>query len=649
MMGLLIWQLQENVNQMSRIKIDLERDDNITPFGIATIQDRYLIENETSPQHAFARASKYVSTYHGKVDWDMAQRMYEYASKQWFGFSSPILSNAGTKKGLPISCFLNYVPDSREGLSEHYNENIWLASNGGGIGGYWGAVRSDGTATTHGSKSTGSIPFIKVVDSQMLAFNQGTTRRGSYAGYMDISHPEIEEFLFMRKSSGGDANRKCLNLHHGINITDKFMDAVSKNIDWDLIDPHSNEVIKSLNARNLWRMILETRHETGEPYLHFIDTSNRYLPDKQKKLGLKVNQSNLCSEITLATAEDRTAVCCLSSVNLAKYDKWSSSPTFIPDMVRMLDNVLEHFILAVYDFSFDMEGNIKDIVIKESMTGFERAGYSAFRERSIGLGAMGFHTYLQKLNIPFDSDMATGQNMKMFKYIKEKSVETSKKLAIERGEAPDMEGTGMRHAHLLAIAPNATSSIICGGTSPSIEPIRANVYSHKTLSGTFQVRNKHLHELFKVKWEESEDLQKEYDNDYVSFKDKVWKHISEHHGSVKHLKFLTEWEKSVFKTADEIDQHWIVEHASQRQQYICQAQSVNLFFVAPPIQSSQDDHNNFLRYSNKVHFEAWKKGLKSLYYLRSREAKSAENINLKVKRIKLDEEMLEKECLSCQA
>ena len=632
-----------------KVKIDLEKDNNLTPFGIATVQDRYLDKNETSPQHAFARAAKYVSTYRGTTDWDMAQRIYDYASDLWFGFSSPILSNAGTRKGLPISCFLNYVPDSRTGLSSHYDENIWLASNGGGIGGYWGDVRSDGTSTSHGSKSTGSIPFMRVVDSQMLAFNQGTTRRGSYACYMDISHPEIEEFLFMRKSSGGDANRKCLNLHHGINITDEFMNAVSKNIEWKLIDPHSKKVAKSINARELWRLILETRHETGEPYLHFVDTSNRSLPETQKKLGLSIKQSNLCSEITLPTDEDRTAVCCLSSVNLAKYDEWSTSATFIPDMVRMLDNVIEHFIQATYDFTYDYKGDVLDRKVKKGMEGFTKAGYSAYRERSLGLGAMGFHTYLQKLNVPFEGPIATGQNLKMFRQIKELASKTSMELAEERGEAPDMEGTGMRNAHLLAVAPNATSSIICGGTSPSIEPIRANVFIHKTLNGSFQVRNRQLHNLLKQKWNNSEELQKKYDSDYQHFKDKIWQSISENTGSVKHLDFLTDLEKDVFKTADEIDQNWIIEHASKRQEFICQAQSVNLFFVAPKVQAKQEEHDNFLRYTNKVHYQAWKKGLKSLYYLRSREGKSAENINIKVKRVKLEQEATEEECLSCEA
>ena len=632
-----------------KVKIDLEKDNNLTPFGIATVQDRYLDKNETSPQHAFARAAKYVSTYRGTTDWDMAQRIYDYASNLWFGFSSPILSNAGTRKGLPISCFLNYVPDSRTGLSSHYDENIWLASNGGGIGGYWGDVRSDGTSTSHGSKSTGSIPFMRVVDSQMLAFNQGTTRRGSYACYMDISHPEIEEFLFMRKSSGGDANRKCLNLHHGINITDEFMNAVSKNIEWKLIDPHSKKVAKSINARELWRLILETRHETGEPYLHFVDTSNRSLPETQKKLGLSIKQSNLCSEITLPTDEDRTAVCCLSSVNLAKYDEWSTSSTFIPDMVRMLDNVIEHFIQATYDFTYDYKGDVLDMKVKKGMEGFTKAGYSAYRERSLGLGAMGFHTYLQKLNVPFEGPIATGQNLKMFRQIKELASKTSMELAEERGEAPDMEGTGMRNAHLLAVAPNATSSIICGGTSPSIEPIRANVFIHKTLNGSFQVRNRQLHNLLKQKWNNSEELQKEYDSDYQHFKDKIWQSISENTGSVKHLDFLTDLEKDVFKTADEIDQNWVIEHASKRQEFICQAQSVNLFFVAPRVQARQEEHDNFLRYTNKVHYQAWKKGLKSLYYLRSREGKSAENINMKVKRVKLEQEATEEECLSCEA
>jgi ribonucleoside-diphosphate reductase alpha chain len=466
---------------------------------------------------------------------------------------------------------------------------------------------------------------------------------------MDISHPEIEEFLFMRKSSGGDANRKCLNLHHGINITDEFMNAVSKNIDWKLIDPHSKKVSKSINARELWRLILETRHETGEPYLHFVDTSNRSLLETQKKLGLSIKQSNLCSEITLPTDEDRTAVCCLSSVNLAKYDEWSTSSTFIPDMVRMLDNVLEHFIQATYDFSYDYEGEVLDMKVKKGMEGFTKAGYSAYRERSLGLGAMGFHTYLQKLNVPFEGPIATGQNLKMFKQIKELANKTSMELAEERGEAPDMEGTGMRNAHLLAVAPNATSSIICGGTSPSIEPIRANVFIHKTLNGSFQVRNRQLHNLLKQKWNNSEELQKEYDSDYQHFKDKIWQSISENTGSVKHLDFLTDLEKDVFKTADEIDQNWVIEHASKRQEFICQAQSVNLFFVAPRVQAKQEEHDNFLRYTNKVHYQAWKKGLKSLYYLRSREGKSAENINLKVKRVRLEQEATEEECLSCEA
>ena len=332
-----------------KVKIDLERDNNLTPFGIATVQDRYLDKNETSPQHAFARASKYVSTYHGKTDWDMAQRIYDYASDLWFGFSSPILSNAGTKKGLPISCFLNYVPDSRGGLSSHYDENIWLASNGGGFGGYWGHVRSDGTSTSHGSKSTGSIPFMKVVDSQMLAFNQGTTRRGSYAAYMDVSHPEIEEFLFMRKSSGGDTNRKCLNLHHGINITDKFMEAGMTNSDFDLIDPNDGTVKETVKARKLWETILEVRYRTGEPYLNFIDTSNRALPQTMNDKGLKINGSNLCNEIHLPTNEKRTAVCCLSSLNLELYDEWKDTE-LVKDLITFLDNVLQFFIDHAPDY-----------------------------------------------------------------------------------------------------------------------------------------------------------------------------------------------------------------------------------------------------------------------------------------------------------
>ena len=468
------------------IIINYDKDKKLDKFSKDTIKDRYLWDTETSPQEAFARASVYVSTYKDETDYEMAQRIYDYSSNHWFMFSTPILSNGGTTRGLPISCFLNHVPDSRHGLSAHYDENIWLASSGGGIGGYWGEVRSDGVSTSNGSKSTGSIPFMHVVDSQMLAFNQGTTRRGSYAAYLDISHPEVEEFMIMRKESGGDINRKCLNLHHGINITNAFLDAIRNDDDWRLIDPKSGDAVKIVKARELWSKILETRSETGEPYLINIDTCNDHLPKEQKELGLEVRQSNLCSEITLPTNEERTAVCCLSSVNLEHYDEWSKDNLFIEDLITMLDNVLQHFIdnavdtvqLGEYNANFKRFKNY----IKEDKEGFTKAAYSAYRERSIGLGAMGFHSYLQSKNIPFEGIFATGFNYKAFKHIKEAAMEASKKLADSRGEAPDVSNSGYRNAHLLAVAPNASSSIICGGTSPSIEPFRANVYTHKTLS-----------------------------------------------------------------------------------------------------------------------------------------------------------------------
>ena len=633
------------------VKIDYSKDSMLDEFAITTLKDRYMIPGEESPQEAFARAAMAFAD-----DDAHAQRLYDYVSKLWFMFSTPVLSNGGTTRGLPISCFLNYVDDSREGITGHYVENAFLSSFGGGIGGHWSDVRAQGTRTSKGSESTGVIPFIKVVDAEMLAFSQGVTRRGSYAAYLHMSHPEIEEFLDVRKPTGGDTNRKSINLHHGVVVPDSFMELIHSatkypdfDDSWNLVDPHTHQVKKTVSARALWVKLLQNRMETGEPYLMFEDAVNAEVPEFQKKKGLEVHHSNLCSEITLATDEERTAVCCLSSVNLAKYDEWSTSPTFIPDMIRMLDNVLEHFIQATYDFSYDFKGDVLDMKVKEGMEGFTKAGYSAYRERSLGLGAMGFHTYLQKLNVPFEGPIATGQNLKMFRQIKELANKTSMELAEERGEAPDMEGTGMRNAHLLAVAPNATSSIICGGTSPSIEPIRANVFIHKTLNGSFQVRNRQLHNLLKQKWNNSEELQKEYDSDYQQFKDKIWQSISENTGSVKHLDFLTDLERDVFKTADEIDQNWIIEHASKRQEFICQAQSVNLFFVAPRVQAKQEEHDNFLRYTNKVHYQAWKKGLKSLYYLRSREGKSAENINLKVKRVRLEQEATEEECLSCEA
>ena len=565
----------------------------------------------------------------------MAQRLYNYSSDCWFMFSTPILSNGGTTRGLPISCFLNYVPDSRTGLSAHYDENIWLASSGGGIGGFWGDVRSNGIPTTHGSRSTGSIPFMHVVDSQMLAFNQGTTRRGSYAAYMDVSHPEIEEFINMRKESGGDINRKCLNLHNGINITNAFLDAVKNDEDWRLIDPKTNEAVNTINARALWFQIINARAETGEPYMINIDTCNEHLPKTQKDLGLSIRQSNLCSEITLATNEERTAVCCLSSVNLEHFDKWSKDSQFIEDLITMLDNVIEHYIENAVDTSQlgGYSANFKRFTkyIKEGKEGYAKSAYSAYRERSVGLGAMGFHAYLQSQDIAFESIYATGFNHKAFKHIKSKAVQATERLADVRGECPDLHNTNRRNAHLLAIAPNASSGIICSGTSPSIEPFRANVYTHKTLSGSYQVRNKFLVKLLKSKGLKGKELEQ------------TLKDISGNDGSVEDLCMLTDAEKEVFKTANEINQIWVVEHAYKRQEFICQAQSVNLFFTLPKATEDQDIHDEYMQYVNDVHWYGMNK-LKSLYYFRSNAARNVENVNIKVPRIRLDEV----DCIACE-
>ena len=582
--------------------IDLSRDELLTSFGKTTLHDRYLLPEETSPQEAFMRAAKAFSDND-----DMAERIYNYSSKLWFMFATPILTNGGTDRGMPISCFLNYVPDSREGLTGHYSENAWLASVGGGIGGYWGAVRSDGTATSHGSQSSGSIPFLHVVDSEMLAFSQGKTRRGSYAAYMDVSHPEILEFLDMRKPSGGDVHRKCLNLHHAVNLSNDFMELISNCIkeptfddSWNLIDPHTNKIVRVVSARELWQKILENRVATGEPYIMFGDTVNEGLPQPQKDLGLKVHHSNLCSEITLPTDEHRTAVCCLSSVNLEKYDEWKKDSMFIPDLIHFLDNVLQHFI-----------DNAPDTLY--------RAKFSAVNERSLGLGAMGFHSYLQANSIPFESALAKSKNLQMFKHIKQQAIAESKRLAIKKGEAPDMEGTGMRNAHLLAIAPNASSSIICGTTSPSIEPFRANAYVQKTMSGSFLVKNKHLEELLESKGMNTDD---------------TWKHILANRGSVLDLKGLTDYEKDVFKTAIEINQQWVIEHAADRQAFICQSQSVNVFVPA-------DVH---IRELHDIHMLAWQRKLKTLYYCRSEAIKRAELVSQKVERTIIPEA----ECLSCE-
>ena len=579
-----------------------DRDNLLTDFGKTTLKDRYLLPEENSPQEAFLRAAKAYSDND-----EMAQRIYDYASKLWFMYSTPILSNGGTERGMPISCFLNYVGDSREGLTDHYTENAWLTSIGGGIGGYWGDIRSDGVKTSGGSQSSGTVPFLKVVDSEIMAFSQGKTRRGSYAAYMNVSHPEILEFLDIRKPSGGDIHRKCLNLHHGINITNDFMELIEKCIQeptyddtWNLIDPHTKEIVRKVSARDLWLKILENRVATGEPYICFIDHINDALPETQKKLGLSVRHSNLCTEITLPTNEDRTAVCCLSSVNLEKYDEWKNDKLFISDLVRFLDNVLQSFIENAPDSVF-------------------RAKFSATQERSIGLGAMGFHAYLQKNNIVFESVMAKAKNKIMFKHIKDEAVKESRRLAIKRGEAPDMEGTGMRNAHLLAIAPNASSSIICGTTSPSVEPFRANAYVQKTMSGSFLVKNKFLEKLLETKGINNE---------------KTWTSILGNRGSVLHIKELSSWEKDVFKTAIEINQSWVIEHAADRQEFICQGQSLNVFVPA--------DVN--IKELHDTHMLAWKKKLKTLYYCRSEAIKRAELVSKKVERTIIPEA----DCLACE-
>jgi ribonucleoside-diphosphate reductase alpha chain len=619
------------------ININYNKEKKLDRFSLDTLKDRYLYqeEGETYAQEAFARAAVFAATFKGTTDFELAQRLYNYSSDLWFMFSTPILSNGGTNRGLPISCFLNYVPDSRDGLSAHYDENIWLASTGGGIGGYWGDIRSNGIATANNSRSTGSIPFMKVVDSQMLAFNQGITRRGSYAAYMDIDHPEIEEFINIRKESGGDINRKCLNLHNGINLTNEFLQAVKNDDDWRLIDPKSKEAVKIVSARELWWQILNARAETGEPYMVNIDNCNDALPKPQKDLGLEIKQSNLCSEITLPTNEERTAVCCLSSVNLEHFDEWSENAQFIDDLVTMLDNVLQHFIDNAIDTSEigEYNANYKRFSnhVRPDKKSFTKAAYSAYRERSIGLGAMGFHAYLQRKGIPFEGIFATGFNYRAFQHIKGKAVDATKRLAEERGEAPDVHGSGHRNAHLLAIAPNASSSIICGGTSPSIEPYRANVYTHKTLSGSYQVKNKNLESLLKKKGLKAKELEQ------------VWKDIAANEGSVQHLDILDDKEKELFKTANEINQIWIVEHAYKRQEFVCQSQSVNLFFVFPKATEPQEIHDEYLQYVNDVHWYAMHT-LKSLYYFRSDAARTAENVNIKIPRIRLEEV----DCIACE-
>ena len=588
------------------MQLNYKRDKYLSEFSIKTLEDRYLVGDEKSPQEAFARAATTFAD-----DDNHAQRLYDYASKLWFMFSTPVLSNGGTKRGLPISCFLNYVDDSREGITDHYTENAFLSSVGGGVGGCWSGVRSVGSKTSNGSESTGVIPFMKVVDAEMLAFSQGVTRRGSYAAYLDMSHPEIEEFLDVRKPTGGDINRKSTNLHHGVVIGDDFMELIERatrtagfDDSWDLIDPHSNAVVKTVSAKALWVKLIQNRVETGEPYIMFGDTVDEAVPEFQRKMGLKVHQSNLCSEITLPTDKDRTAVCCLSSVNLEEYDEWKNNDQFIPDLIRMLDNVIEHFI----NYAPDQ---------------LSRAKYSASQERSLGLGAMGFHAYLQRHNIPFESAMAKSRNMQMFSRIKSEADRATRQLAEERGPCPDGQNYGVRNAHLLAIAPNASSSIICGNTSPSIEPYRANAFTQKTKTGSSLLKNEYLENILQDLGEDT---------------DEVWKSIVTSNGSVQHLDFLDDWTKDVFKTAVELDQRWVIEMAADRQEHICQSQSLNVFFPADV--SKQELH--------AVHMMAWKRGVKTLYYLRSEAIKRAETVSDEVLRQRIFESIDDDGCLACE-
>ena len=591
------------------INIDPTRDSLFDELGIKRLKESYMKEDEVSPQERFA----YVSKAFGSNN-EHAQRLYEYSSRHWLSYSTPILSFGRSKRGLPISCFLPYLDDSAEGLVNTLSEVNWLSMLGGGVGIGLGIRSSD-------DKSVGIMPHLRTYDASSLAYRQGRTRRGSYAAYLNISHPDILIFLEMRKPTG-DQNMRCLNLHHGINITDDFMQLIEKcMIDseaddtWELKDPHTNEVRDKVSARELWQRILEIRMQTGEPYLHFIDTSNSAMPEFQKKLGLSIKQSNLCSEIILPTDKERTAVCCLSSVNLEYYDEWKNDPLFLADIAEMLDNVLQYFI-------------------DNAPESIGRAKYSAKRERSIGIGALGFHAYLQSRNIAWESALATSANVKMFKHIREKLNEANTKLGTERGEAPDAAGTGNRFSHLMAIAPNASSSIIMGNTSPSVEPYRANAYRQDTLSGSHLNKNKFLDKIIKEKCDADSKL------DY----NEIWSSIIANDGSVQHLDWMDDWTKDVFKTGMEIDQRWIVDHAANRQQFIDQAQSINLFF--------RPDVN--IKYLHAVHYQAWKQGLKTLYYCRSEKLAKADKVSKKIERDIIQEIDLKQlalddgVCLACE-
>ena len=569
---------------------------SFSDHAISLLSNYYMVDGETDPKDALKRASFAFCC----GDESLANRIYEYALNGWFMFSSPILSNArldGDKKaGLPISCFLSYVDDSLEGLIDHSNELRWMSVLGGGVGGHWSNVRSVS------DKSPGPLPFIKTIDSDVEAYRQGKTRKGSYACYLDVSHPDILEFLNIRVPTGGDTNRKCFNLNNAVNLSDAFMNAVVENKEWNLIDPHSKQVKETLQARDLWQRILEVRFRTGEPYFFFSDTANKHLPQTLKDKGLKIHGSNLCNEIFLPTSKDRSAVCCLSSLNLEYFDEWKET-TIIEDCITFLDNVLQYFI---------------DNAPKH----LHKAIYSAIQERSLGLGAMGFHSYLQRKNIAFESPIAKGVNKRIFSLIKERAVKQTELLAKERGEYLDGIGSGRRNSHLLAIAPNANSAIILD-TSPSIEPWKSNAFTHRTRAGSFLSKNKYLDKILL----DMNMPKEEYDA--------IWQSIILNQGSVQHLDCLREYQKNVFKTAFELDQMWLIEHGADRQEFICQGQSLNLFFPAGSDKA----------YVNAVHIMAWKKGLKGLYYLRTNTGVVAEKVSTKIERKALKDY---DECIACQ-
>lgn len=570
------------------------RDALLSDTSKATLNDRYLLEGE-SYQDMFARVSAAYSDTQGH-----AQRLYDYMSQLWFMPATPILSNGGADRGLPISCFLNEATDSLEGIVGLWNENVWLASNGGGIGSYWGNLRSIGEKVGSSGRTSGIIPFIKVMDSQTLAISQGSLRRGSAAIYLDIDHPEIEEFIEIRKPTGGDHNRKALNVHHGVMVSDEFMRAVESDDEWILRSPKDKSPQSVVSARDLWARMLTARVETGEPYIVFKDTVNQAIPEHHKKAGLEVKMSNLCSEITLPTGIDhhgkhRTAVCCLSSLNLETFTEWKDHPTFIEDIMRFLDNVLQDFI----DTAPDM---------------MSRAKYSANRERSIGLGVMGFHGFLQSMGVPFEGVMASSWNRKIFTLIQEQVNAASRSLAIEKGPCPDAQEFGVleRFSNKTAIAPTASISIIANNSSPGIEPFRANAFTQKTLAGSHVIKNKWLEALLEERGKNTQE---------------VWSNIITNRGSVQQLSFLTDQEKDVFKTAMEIDQMWVVEHAGVRSSMVDQAQSLNVFVPA-------DVHKRDL---HALHFSAWKKGVKSLYYCRSESVQRADSVSRRIERNRLED------------